>query len=555
MSSPEPARIPVIVTGANQPFWRSLWQFLKSAERRGVHQTFRWLVYDLGLSLQSRERIKRDFPWATMRGFDFSAYPPHVAMERRSFAWKPIIVADVLDESDSPVFWFDSATIVTSDLQGPLDIVSKLGIFSLKGDAPLEENTDPRTLAALNVPRELYHLPERVGGAVGFHPDFVIARTIARAWARHALIEDHIMPPNEKPGHNVDQSVLAALLCLAQSQGLLTLNEDEVDICSGRPNRWITTRNKVSPNVPIWADPIIRLYYYIWKAVDQFLYRFKDWEKRAIGAAERRYREHFEVSVQCAGRAPVAIQSPSGSYYADPFPLRHDGKNYVLVEDYTYHAAKGRLLCLSLDDELNVKAADPILPMPWHASFPFVLQHGDKTYMVPETHEGLCIDLYIQGATPLMWSLKRRLIYGINAADTVVLSRAGLWWLITSVQEDGKPNRHLEIYYANDLLSGEFKPHPVNAERRYQDATHGTGRNAGTYLQTPQGLVRPMQSSSKHYGQGMQLMLITKLDTKSFEETPCTLHTVYSDVVDVLSPHHIAQNGELLAWDVRDRAR
>ena len=90
--------------------------------------------------------------------------------------------------------------------------------------------------------------------------------------------------------------------------------------------------------------------------------------------------------------------------------------------------------------------------------------------------------------------MARRLLYGIDAADTVVLRHLGLWWLITSVQQAGAGNRHLEIYYARDLLQDEFMPHPVNAERRYQDQKHGTGRNAGSYLRTASGWVRPMQA-------------------------------------------------------------
>jgi Protein of unknown function (DUF1647) len=546
---------PIIITGADQAYWRSLWQFLRSAERMHVDQRFMWLVYDLGLKLDTRDRLSREFPWISMRDFDFANYPPHVAMASRSLAWKPIIIADVLDEANAPVFWLDSATIVTSDLSEPVELVRRHGVFSLKGKPPLGEHCDPRVLEALDVPQELLHLPERVGGFVGFDPSHPVARDIAQNWARHALIESHIMPPNSMPDHKAEQATLSALLYKAEAQGLLTLTDHEVDISSGRPMRWVTTRNKVGPHVPRWADGAVRAYYHMWKASDQFLHRLKDWEKRRVGGVERRYREHYEVSVQLANQPPVTIPSPSGGFYADPFPLRHDGQNYVLVEEYPYHEARGRLTCLSLDKNLQVTAADPIVPLDCHASYPFVLEFAGKAYLVPETHEARAIDLYVAGDTPRDWTLRRRLLYGINAADTVVFHRGEYWWLLTSVQEEGKPNRHLEIYFAKDLLRDDFTPHPVNAERRYQNDRHGTGRNAGSYLRTPRGMVRPMQSSADHYGQGLRLMLITKLDPEQFEESPCDFQTPYSDVVDMLSPHHVAQNGELLVWDVRDRAR
>ncbi len=548
-------QMPVIVTGADQPYWRSLWQFLRSVTRAGIEGKFHWLVYDLGLSLATRDKLKRDFPWASMRSFDFTSYPPHVAMATRSLAWKPIIISDVLDEWNAPVFWLDSATIVTSDLSEPVRIAREHGVFSLKGKPPLGEHCDPRVLAALEVPDELLHLPERVGGFVGFDPNHAVGRGIARAWARHALIEGHIMPPNSIKDHKAEQAVLSALLYKAEAQGLITLTQHEVDISSGHPMRWVTTRNKVRPHIPIWADGPVRLYYKSWKAGDQMYHRFKEWEASRVGGTERRYREHYEVSVQLANQPPVAIPSPPHGFYADPFPLQHGGKNYLLVEEYPYAAGKGHLTCLSLDEKLAVASADRILAMGTHQSFPFVFEYGGRTYLVPETHQARSIDLFAMGASPREWILKRRMLYGIDAADTVLFRRGDLWWLITSVQEQGKPNRHLEIYHSRDLLDGEFKPHPVNAEKRYQTAGHGTGRNAGSYIRLPQGLVRPMQSSVNHYGEGMQLMLITRLDPDRFEEAPCMIQTPYSDVVEMLSPHHVAQNGELLVWDVRDRAR
>jgi hypothetical protein len=129
------------------------------------------------------------------------------------------------------------------------------------------------------------------------------------------------------------------------------------------------------------------------------------------------------------------------------------------------------------------------------------------------------------------------------------------WFLITSVLEPGAPNRHLEIHFARDLLRDEFKPHPVNAERRYRDQLFGTGRNAGNYVRSAAGFVRPMQSSARHYGEGMRLMQIKRLDAEGFEEVPAQEANAYTDVVEAMSPHHVARAGDVLCWDVRDRAR
>lgn len=546
---------PVIITGADQVYARTLWQFLRSAERAQVSGTYRWLVYDLGLSLAWRDRLTRDFPWITVRSFDFSAYPPHLALARRSYAWKPVIINEVLDEFDAPVLWLDSATIVKSDLSEPFEVMKKYGVVTLKGKPSLGDHCDPRVLKELDVSPELLHLPERVAGLVGFDPAHAVARDICHAWARHALIESHIMPPEAMKDHKPEQAVLSALLYTAEAEGLITLNQDEVDISSGRPVKWLSTRNKVRPGVPRLADPLVRLYYYVWKGADQANHRFRDWERQRIGGTERRYREHYQVSVQRGEGAPVAITTPDNGYYADPFPLSLDGRSYLLMEEFSYGSARGHLVCMRLGHNLESASVKRITIEGQHLSFPYVLAYGGKTYMVPETCYARAIDLYAMGAEPHQWTLVRRLLYGVDAADTLVFRHDHRWWLLTSVQDEGRANRHLEIYWTDDLLKGELQPHPVNAQKLYHSEAFGTGRNAGNFIRTAAGLVRPMQSSQKHYGEGMKLMLIKRLDLQHFEEEPYQGPSIYGDVVETLSPHHIAQDNNLLCWDVRDLAR
>lgn len=546
---------PVIITAADQAYARTLWQFLRSAERFHVGHSFRWLVYDLGLSLEWRDRLTRSFPFITMRTFDFAAYPPHVALARRSYAWKPIIVNEVLDEFEVPVLWLDSATILKSDLGDAFTLMKKHGVLTLKGKPALGDHCDPRVLKALDVSSELLHLPERVAGVVGFDPSHAVARDICSAWARHAMIESHIMPPDAMQNHKPEQAVLSALLYTAEAKGLITLNQDEVDISSGRPIGWLSTRNKVRAWVPRMADPLVRLYYGSWKAGDQFNHRFREWERQRIGGAERRYREHYSVSVQRGEGAPVSMGSPEAGYYADPFPLTVDGRQYLLLEEFSYATARGHLVCVRLGHDLEKKSVQRLNIEGDHLSFPYVFGYGGVTYLVPETCYARAIDLYAMGAEPHQWQLKRRLLYGIDAADTVIIRQNSRWWLITSVQDEGAANRHLEIYWTDDLLKGDLKPHPVNSRKLYQHAAFGTGRNAGNYLKTAAGLIRPMQNSASHYGQGMKLMLIKQLDAEHFAEEPYEGKTEYSDVVDTLSPHHCASADTLLCWDVRDLAR
>ena len=53
-----PAIRPIILSAADWRYFRSLWQFLLSAERTGLFKTCTWRVYDLGLYQHQLKRLK-----------------------------------------------------------------------------------------------------------------------------------------------------------------------------------------------------------------------------------------------------------------------------------------------------------------------------------------------------------------------------------------------------------------------------------------------------------------------------------------------------------------
>ena len=146
-------------------------------------------------------------------------------------------------------------------LDYPLSIVAKNGIWTLRSKSSLNRNCDPRVLEALNVPFAVRHLPYRAAGVLGFNPQHPAAVQLAMDWKRHALVREHIVPENAASYHKQDQAIFNCLLLKAAAEGALTLTDDEVDISSARPARDVTTRNIVNPGIPIWADPLVRLYF------------------------------------------------------------------------------------------------------------------------------------------------------------------------------------------------------------------------------------------------------------------------------------------------------
>jgi hypothetical protein len=257
-----------ILTAADEAYWRCLWQFFRSARRMGIHRHARIVAYDLGMKAQTLARMQRRFPQVEFRRFDFSRYPPHVALATRTYAWKPMVVAEAMEEFGGKLLWLDSASLFqTHDLSHVLAVLDSDGVYALKGQSALALRCNAFTLDALGVPQEDLTRPERVATVIGFDTARPAVRDLVAEWKAHALVPERIAPRTK--GHNPEQALLSILLFEYSREGRIRLGEEEIDISSPAPARWITTRNKVGPGVPLWADPAIRLYYFFYKTLDQ----------------------------------------------------------------------------------------------------------------------------------------------------------------------------------------------------------------------------------------------------------------------------------------------
>lgn len=553
---------PLIVTAADHRFARTLMQFLLSAERQGEHRRCRWAVYDLGLSDADRAQLGQRFAWAPLKAFSPANYPPHVAVESGSYAWKPVIIAEAAQSCAGPLFWFDSGTVLRRPLDGALAELARQGFWGLRSQMPLAQKCDPRVLDALAVPPEVRHVREYAAGAVGFDLATPLGRQLVDDWVRHALVRDHIVPEGYPPFHKHDQALLNCLLAKAAFAGKLEPTTAEIDISSASPFKDLSTRNFVPGHMPLAADPLLRAWQATHKAADQIYHRVRILDDTRLDGLRRRWKEHFSVHLRTlATGQETVLPGPSGGYYADPFLWQRDGRTWLFVEEFVYARDRGHITVLELDGQLRVVAAEPVRFVPGyaaldcHASFPFIFAHGGETYMIPETHERGGVDLYVCERWPACWRLVRRLLDGIDAVDTMALQHAGRWYLLTSVAGRGR-NRHLEIHHADDMLSGCFEPHPVNIRNVYGDNTNGTGRNAGFSIQQPDGaLLRLMQNSAQYYGESVQPMRITTLTEADFSEEPVNSIDCLSGIVAGFPTHHVSRSAGLLAFDTRDRVR
>ena len=272
-----------VVTAASETYRRSLYQFLRSIARRDDPARHRIVAWDLGLSAASRSEIERAFPWCVMRTFENAAWPAHAAADAGTYAWKPIAVAATAEEFGGLILWLDSATIMKGPFDPLISIIERIGTVSLQGQARLDERCEAAVLEALEVPPEAREKPERVAGVVGFDTERPEMMHLIGEWRRLALDAELIAPSHRTiERHMYDQALLGCLLLGAETRGEITLNTEDVDISSPNPMHWLTTRNKIPTDRPLWTLPLYGLWHDSYKTIDQALHR---WHRRQAPTA------------------------------------------------------------------------------------------------------------------------------------------------------------------------------------------------------------------------------------------------------------------------------
>lgn len=202
---------------------------------------------------------------------------------------------------------------------------------------------------------------------------------------------------------------------------------------------------------------------------------------------------------------------PKDKFWADPFPVKFDGKYFVFFEEYLYRDDKAHISVMELSKSGPTDPV-PVLKRDYHLSYPFVFQWNDRYFMIPETAANKTVELYSCKSFPQEWELDTVLFEGIAAKDATLFEVDGLWWMFVAVG-DTNFSDELHLYYSQTPL-GPWKPHaknPVKSDVR-------NSRPAGRPFYWKGDLYRPAQDSSKRYGYGMRINKVVRLSPTDFHE-------------------------------------
>lgn len=206
-------------------------------------------------------------------------------------------------------------------------------------------------------------------------------------------------------------------------------------------------------------------------------------------------------------------------FLADPFALVRNGITYVFCEEFDYDKYKGRIAYIEIRGG-HISLPKVAIELPNHVSYPYLIQHQNDVYCVPETSGLGEIWLYKAREFPLGWEKAAKLVDNFAGVDPTIFQYQGHWWL-TSGTEDCKS---LHIWYARELM-GPWTPYPANPAK----CAINSSRPAGTPFVHDGFLYRPAQDCSRTPGGQIVLNRVLKLTTSEFEEEQVKFIGPYGD--------------------------
>ena len=210
------------------------------------------------------------------------------------------------------------------------------------------------------------------------------------------------------------------------------------------------------------------------------------------------------------------ITPPPDRFYADPFLIKRDGRNFLFFEDLRYSEGRALISCAELDSDGNLGEIVEVLRCPYHLSYPFVFEHEGEMYMIPESKQNRTVELYRATEFPYRWELDTVLLRDIHAVDSTIHKQDGKLWMFLGISNGRYSNcDELTIFHA-DTLRGPWTPHrngPVVSDVR-------RARPAGALFYHQGRLIRPSQDCGKAYGYALNFSEVLTINEEEYEERP-----------------------------------
>lgn len=208
---------------------------------------------------------------------------------------------------------------------------------------------------------------------------------------------------------------------------------------------------------------------------------------------------------------------PRDRCWADPFVIERDGKFYAFIEEMIFKHGRGHISVMELGTDGSFTEPVPVIEKPYHLSYPFLLEHENELYMIPESGESGTVDLFRCTGFPEKWEFEKSLMTDIFAVDSTLIEHNGKWWMFTTVRENEGTNclDELHLFHADSPTSTDWQPHPLNPI----SSDVRNARPAGALFKQGDNLYRPSQNGSVRYGYGTKINHVEVLTETQYRET------------------------------------
>ncbi|UHS57109.1 DUF1647 domain-containing protein [Agrobacterium vaccinii] len=205
-----------LISASDETHSRSLLQFIVSATAQKMDRNL--IIFDLGLTDESLQKIKIISPNIDVRKFDYSRYPSwfDIKVNAGEYAWKPVIINEIMQENGGIIIWMDAGNVIVGHLHRLHGSALRAGLFSQTSSGDLARWTHPRTLDHFGKDKEWATGKKNINGAcIAIDAENEFARRIVSKWAELAQIKDVIAPlGSSRENHRQDQALLSTLLNL-----------------------------------------------------------------------------------------------------------------------------------------------------------------------------------------------------------------------------------------------------------------------------------------------------------------------------------------------------